>query len=60
MDGQSLYDEFKAWCEEQGLPWVSADELLWLDYLTSEQRDWLENFVMRWDEAGPQKQWGEQ
>lgn len=59
MGEQSLYDEFKAWCDEQSLPWISADELLWLDYLTSEQRDWLEDFIKRWDEATTQKQWGD-
>jgi hypothetical protein len=45
-----LEAEFKAWCENQRLPWVSAEELL-LHNITSAQRQWLETFIEHWQNA---------
>lgn len=44
----SLVDEYAEWVEEQGLPLWSADELLAED-VTQEQKDWLEDYLVRWE-----------
>jgi hypothetical protein len=53
---EELADEFKAWCEEHGLPHQDANELLLLDGtgklhtpLSPAERYWLEGFIARWD-----------
>ena len=46
-----LCAELRAWCENNGLQYASADELLvrYDHMLDSPQRTWLENFIVRWD-----------
>ena len=46
-----LVDEYEAYCKAQGLPWWSADELILLNTLTPEQRRWISDFIVRWDEC---------
>jgi len=49
----SLVAEYDAWLTQNGLPKISADELL-ADYTvekTPEQKAWLMTFIDRWDEA---------
>lgn len=43
-----LCDEYQKWCEAQGLPLYSADELLHED-ITPDQRKWLSDFCLRWE-----------
>jgi hypothetical protein len=43
--------ELEKYCKEQKLPFLSADEVLVLDYVTEEQKVWLRNFIARWDEV---------
>lgn len=43
-----LCDELAAWCKTQGLPLMSADELI-LQGLTEAQREYLSDFILRWD-----------
>jgi len=45
-----LHDEFQTWCDAQGLPEMSAEELLYED-ITSEQRKYLSDFIHRWEAA---------
>ena len=47
---EALCDEFQTWCDAQGLPEMSADELLYND-ITSEQRSYISDFIHRWDAA---------
>jgi len=47
-DEEVLYEEFQAWCDIQGLPQMSAEELLHED-ITSEQRKYLSDFIHRWE-----------
>jgi hypothetical protein len=44
-----LYDEYKAWCEEQNLPHVCVEEQQTSMSLTRDQRIWLMDFEARWD-----------
>lgn len=45
-----MVDEYEAWCDENKLPRVSADEQD-SEALTPEQYDWNIRFIHRWDEA---------
>lgn len=45
---EKLCEELKNFCEEEKLPHISADELLFED-ITNEQRRWLSDFVRRWE-----------
>lgn len=47
---QELCREYDAWCAEQKLPHISADELICED-VTDAQRAWLRDFISRWEEA---------
>lgn len=40
--------EFVAYCTQQGLPEMSAEELIHED-LTPEQRQWVSDFIVRWN-----------
>lgn len=44
-----LCDEYMAWCRENGLEVISADEQILLKRLTQSQRAWLTAFILRWD-----------
>ena len=44
-----LIDEYKNWNAEQGLDLGSADEHLFDESLTEEQRRWLADFSRRWE-----------
>ncbi len=43
-----LCDELAAYCAEHGLPQKSADEI---EPKTAAQREWLTDFLARWDSA---------
>lgn len=45
-----LTTEYQDWCARNGLPQISADELLH-ETLTDEQRRYVSEFLIRWDEA---------
>jgi hypothetical protein len=48
----ALIEEYQAWCRAQGLPDMSADELVLEDeIMTAEQRAWLMDFIHRWKAA---------
>jgi hypothetical protein len=49
----ALSQEYDAWNKAQGLSLGSADEHLFDENLTSEQRTWLRNFLQRWEDASP-------
>ena len=49
IDG--LIEEYSSWTDGQGLPLESADDLILRDGLTKEQRDYLSEFISRWDDA---------
>jgi hypothetical protein len=49
----ALSEEYDAWNKAQGLSLGSADEHLFDENLTSEQRTWLRNFSQRWEGASP-------
>lgn len=44
-----LTDELRAFCDKEGLPQDSADDLLTNPAITEPQRQWLTNFCGRWD-----------
>lgn len=44
----ALIDEYTTWNAAQGLNLGSADEHIFDETLTNEQRKWLRNFVWRW------------
>jgi len=55
-----LTAEYEAWCAEQKLPCISADELLHASYcgpdeggvtMSDEQRKWICDFSARWEQA---------
>jgi hypothetical protein len=52
---EELGEEYGQFLEENGLPELSADELLLHPSLTPEQRDWLRDFSERWESA----EWGD-
>lgn len=45
-----LIDEYMAWNKAQGLCLGSADEHLFDEDLTEQQRAWLADFCRRWDD----------
>lgn len=46
----ALCDEFQGWTVKQGLPEEGdAMDLLYHPSLTDTQRQWLTDFIMRWD-----------
>jgi hypothetical protein len=49
----ALTSEYKAWNKAQGLNLGSADEHLFDESLTAEQREWLRDFSQRWEGASP-------
>ncbi|MGD0192889.1 MAG: hypothetical protein ABSD74_19300 [Rhizomicrobium sp.] len=48
-----LCQEYEAWNKAQGLKLGSADEHLFDESLTEEQRAWVRDFSRRWDETAP-------
>ena len=46
---RDLCDEYDAWCINQLLPLVDAEEQL-CGRVTEAQRQWLQDFCKRWDE----------
>jgi hypothetical protein len=44
-----LCDELAAFCKANGLPFESADELIFSDGLTAQQKEWLQGYITRWD-----------
>lgn len=44
----SLTAEYQLWLTNEGLPQLSADELLWED-LTPKQRKYVRNFLQSWE-----------
>lgn len=56
---ESLTDELRAFCDKEGLPQDSADDLLTNPAITEPQRQWLTNFCERWDAMNqPAADWG--
>jgi hypothetical protein len=51
MTINELIQEYAEWNKTNGLSLGSADEHLFDEQLTQEQRDWLSAFCGRWDEA---------
>jgi hypothetical protein len=45
---ESLTECLRLFCKSQGIPYLSADELLF-EELTQEQREWVSAFVNLWD-----------
>lgn len=50
-DEVRLCSEFATWCLDQGLPYMAAEDLLFVVELDQLQRQWLEDFIRRFDEA---------
>lgn len=44
-----LCNELEAWCKNQNLPYLRADDLATKGYLTSAQKDWIADFRQRWE-----------
>jgi len=51
MGVNELIDQYQKWCNEEGLPAMSADELLWEDCVNAEQKKWLTDFIVKWEKA---------
>ena len=51
MNVDILIDEFRAFCAENQLPLMSADELLIVGGLEPEQIEFVQNFIARWEEV---------
>lgn len=47
-----LIDEYQAWAQEQGLPGVSADELLYHPNLTTQQKSKIADFMAAFENMG--------
>ena len=45
----NLCTEYQIWCDSNGFPQLSADELLLEVELTDEQKSYVENFLKCWD-----------
>ncbi len=45
-----LCKEYQEWSAAQGLPAMSADELIF-EEISDAQRVWLTDFIIRWDAA---------
>ena len=55
---ETLTDELRDFCDKEGLPQDSADELLTNPALTESQRQWLTGFCERWDALNqPEDDW---
>jgi len=48
---EQLIDTYNTWIAQQGLPAMSADELVWEDCVNAEQREWLLAFSKEWEAA---------
>ena len=48
---EQLIEKFNTYIQEQGLPALSADELVWEDCVNAEQREWLLAFCEEWEAA---------
>lgn len=48
---EQLIEKFQNWCAEQGLPGMSADELVWEEGIAQDQKTWLLNFIDEWEAA---------
>jgi hypothetical protein len=56
---ETLADELRNFCDEEGLPQDCAEELLSNPALTQPQRQWLIDFGRRWDALNqPEADWG--
>ena len=51
MNVDVLINEFRAFCAENQLPVMSADELLIVGGLEPEQVEFLQDFINRWEEV---------
>lgn len=49
LDEATLCAELESYCNANGLPFLSADELAASDHPNDEQREWLRDFCARWD-----------
>lgn len=56
----ALTTEYQQWCETNSLECIDAMELIHASYctaeeggivLTDDQRKWVSNFILRWEEA---------
>ena len=57
--GNWLCDRLEEFCKAEGLPHISADELLTLNATDSRQAEWLRGFITAWDmweNADPDRQ----
>jgi hypothetical protein len=45
---KAMTTEYEVFCGQHNLPNESADELLFHDDLTDEQRRWLQHFIEQW------------
>ncbi len=48
---EQLIETYNTWIETQGLPAMSADELVCEEYVNAEQRKWLLAFCKEWEAA---------
>lgn len=56
---ETLTAELRDFCDKEGLPQDSADDLLTNPALTEPQRQWLTGFCERWDAVNqPEDDWG--
>ena len=51
MTVEMLIEEFAQFCAENQLPLMSADELLIVGGLEPEQVEFLQDFIVRWEEV---------
>ena len=57
---ETLKAELRAFCAKEGLPQVSAEELIVNPALTPPQREWIAEFWGRWDALNqPEDDWGD-
>lgn len=47
----ALHEEWKGYCKGEGLPCISACELIHNERLTPRQQQYIRGFIVRWDEA---------
>lgn len=47
---ETLTEEYGIWLKANKLPEMSAEEVLY-EGVNQEQREWLHDFIERWDEA---------
>lgn len=48
---EELYEEYRQWCIDNSLEWISAEEQLNEQGLTGQQRLYLVRFIKRWNAA---------